>query len=139
MGHVYIKKVFVFVIERWHTPFILALRRKRQENLCEFKASLFSIVQFQDNQGYINPMYTNTILALFTYFVCLCVCVHVCVWSTWRSENNLRALVLSFQHVGFRVGNQVFGLDKQCLNLLSLLASPVLIQSLLFSVFLTSV
>lgn len=26
---------------KWHTPLVLALRRRRQENLCEFEGSLF--------------------------------------------------------------------------------------------------
>lgn len=67
----------------------------------------------QSEKGYWCQCYHQFLNIHFR--VCVCVCLHefVYTWATvhtWRSENNLRKSVLSFQHVGPRDQTQVIRL-----------------------------
>jgi hypothetical protein len=41
----------------WNTSLIPALRRERQADLCEFETRLDYMIEFQDNQGYLEKHY----------------------------------------------------------------------------------
>lgn len=52
------------------------------------------------------------------FFHSVCVCAHVCK-QTWRSENNLRELILSFYYVGCMYQTQGFRCGSKQLYSLS--------------------
>lgn len=68
-------------------------------------------------------MYTHSLILLHFGFICLCVCldVYTCVGMlksqcTWRSEDDLRELVLSVNHAGSGDGTRFIRLGSKHLN-----------------------
>lgn len=65
-------KNFYYYGQIW--PLILALRRQRQTELCEFEAGLAYIVEFQASQE--TSQKTNIIIIIsITIIIILCVCI----------------------------------------------------------------